>query len=165
MNGYNPYNQYPYSGYGYQAFNSRQFMQPQQQSQPQPMQYETPIQDVRFVTSEEAKAFIVMPNSKALLIDPKGGMAHLKAADNMGQSVTQHFKFEQVNIDGSPIKKQEKREEVDFTQFVTISQYNELLTKFEALKDMFHSHKQPQGDNKPVPAPQSVTKANTQSVK
>lgn len=165
MNGYNHYGQYNYPNYGYQQYNSRQFMQPQQHIQQQPMQYETPIQDVRFVTSEEAKAFIVMPNTKALLIDHNGGMAHLKTADNMGQSVTQHFKFEQVNIDGSPIKKQEKREEVDFTQFVTVSQYNDLLAKFEALKDMFHSQKPPQGDNKPVTAPQSVAKANTQSVK
>ena len=106
----NPYSQYPYTGYTYPNYGNRQFMQPQQQmGQPQPqiqpqqpMQYETPIQDIRFVTSEEAKAFIVMPNSKALLIDKSGGVAHLKTADNMGQSVTQYFKFEQVNADGTP---------------------------------------------------------------
>jgi hypothetical protein len=159
MNGYNPYNQYPYSGYGYQPFNNRQFMQPQQQqmAQPQaqmqqPMQYEMPIQDIRFVTSEEAKAFIVMPNRNALLIDKPNGMAHFKFADGMGQSATECYKFERVNPDGSPIKPQEPTPQVDYSQFVTkkeigelptaeqykqlAEQYNTLLAKFENMQKM-----------------------------
>lgn len=148
----NPYSQYPYTGYAYPNYGNRQFMQPQQQmAQPQqqvqqPMQYETPIQDIRFVTSEEAKAFIVMPNSKALLIDKNGGVAHLKTADNMGQSVTQYFKFEQVNADGSPIKPQEPTPQVDFGQFakkeelngfVTIEQYKQLAEQYNSLVEQF----------------------------
>lgn len=159
MNGYNPYNQYPYSGYGYQPFNNRQFIQPQQQqmAQPQaqmqpPMQYEMPIQDIRFVTSEEAKAFIVMPNRNALLIDKPNGMAHFKFADGMGQSATEYFKFEQVNADGSPLKPKEQPPQVDYSQFVTkkeigelptaeqykqlAEQYNTLLAKFENMQKM-----------------------------
>lgn len=127
MYGQNPYSQYPYTGYAYPNYGNRQFMQPQQQmAQPQmqqqvqpQMQYETPIQDIRFVTSEEAKAFIVMPNSNALLIDKKGGVAHLKTADNMGQSVTQYFKFEQVNADGTPLKPQENEPKIDYEMFLT----------------------------------------------
>ena len=149
----NPYSQYPYTGYTYPNYGNRQFMQPQQpmaqpqaQVQQQPMQYETPIQDIRFVTSEEAKAFIVMPNSKALLIDKNGGVAHLKTADNMGQSVTQYFKFEQVNADGSPIKPQEPTPQVDFGQFakkeelngfVTIEQYKQLAEQYNSLVEQF----------------------------
>ena len=149
MNGYNPYQPYQYTGYGYQNYARQNYMQPQQQmAQPQmqqqaQVQYETPIQDIRFVTSEEAKAFIVMPNSKALLIDKNGGVAHLKTADNMGQSVTQYFKFEQVNADGTPLKPQEPAPQIDFEQFakkeqlnefVTYKQYNELLLKLEAMQ-------------------------------
>lgn len=150
----NPYSQYPYTGYGYPTYGRQNYMQPQQQmAQPQQQvqpQYETPIQDIRFVTSEEAKAFIVMPNSKALLIDKNGGVAHLKTADNMGQSVTQYFKFEQVNADGSPLKPQEPTPQVDLSQFVTkkeidglptadqykqlSEQYNTLLAKFETMQ-------------------------------
>lgn len=153
MYGQNPYSQYPYTGYGYPNYGRQNFMQPQQQmaqpqmqTQPQVQpQYETPIQDIRFVTSEEAKAFIVMPNSKALLIDKNGGVAHLKTADNMGQSVTQYFKFEQVNADGSPLKPQEPTHQVDFGQFakkeelngfVTIEQYNNLLSKLETMQKL-----------------------------
>lgn len=157
----NPYSQYPYTGYAYPNYGRQNFMQPQQtqMAQPQmqqqvqqPIQYETPIQDIRFVTSEEAKAFIVMPNSKALLIDKNGGVAHLKTADNMGQSVTQYFKFEQVNADGSPLKPQEPTPQVDYSQFVTkkeidglptadqykqlAEQYNTLLAKFETMQKL-----------------------------
>lgn len=149
MYGQNPYSQYPYTGYAYPNFGNRQFMQQMPQPQPQ-MQTEIPIQDIRFVTSEEAKAFIVMPNSKALLIDKNGGVALLKTADNMGQSVTQYFKFEQVNADGTPLKPQEQSPQIDYSQFVTkkeigelptaeqykqlAEQYNTLLAKFETMQ-------------------------------
>lgn len=149
------YNGYPYGAYGMPNYAQRQFMQPQQPQvqqqvpmQPQPqqtMQYETPIQDIRFVTSEEAKAFIVMPNSKALLIDKNSGLAHLKTADNLGQSVTQYFKFEQVNADGTPVKQQEPTPQVDFGQFVkkdelsgfvTVEQHKQLLDKLEVMQQI-----------------------------
>lgn len=173
MYGQNPYSQYPYTGYGYPTYGRQNFMQPHQQmAQPQMQpqqqvqpQYETPIQDIRFVTSEEAKAFIVMPNSKALLIDKNGGVAHLKTADNMGQSVTQYFKFEQVNADGSPLKPQETPQAVDFSQFVTISQYNELLGQFNDLKSMFQNAKPKQAENKPLTSDLGNGKGNTQPSK
>ena len=165
MNGYNPYNQYPYSGYGYQNFNNRQFMQPQQQQMAQPqaqtMLFEMPIQDVRFVTSEEAKAFIVMPNRNALLIDKLNGMAHFKFADALGQSATQCFKFEQVNMDGTPIRPKEQPKQVDFSQFVTIAQYNELLEQFNGLKDLVSNAKPKQVENKAVEGEIKKTQPNT----
>jgi hypothetical protein len=127
---YYPYNS-PYGNqyrgqYGVQSYQMPNYgaqpQQPQMQSQPQPQaqpQYEMPIQDIRFVTAEEAKAFIVMPNSRVLLID-RSGMAYLKTADNMGQSQTQCFRFEAVNADGSPIKPQEQPNQPDFKDFVKI---------------------------------------------
>ena len=166
MNGYNPYQQYQYTGYCYPPYGRQNFIQPQQQMvQPQQQvqpQYETPIQDIRFVTSEEAKAFIVMPNSKALLIDKNGGVAHLKTADNMGQSVTQYFKFEQVNADGTPLKPQEPTPQVDYSQFVTLSQYNDLLTQFNELRNMFTQSKQRQAEIKPTTNDLVQSKINTQ---
>ena len=151
MNGYNPYQQY---NYGYpNNYGNRPFLPQQQMGQPQatqPMQFEMPIQDVRFVTSEEAQAFIVMPNRNALLIDKMSGMAHFKFADALGQSATQCFKFEQVNMDGTPLKPQEQPKQVDFSQFVTISQYNELLGQFNELKDLVSNAKPKQVENKAV---------------
>jgi hypothetical protein len=150
MYGTNPYQSYPYgNGYGMQnnymqrpyASQPQQMPQPQPQMQPQmQMTYEVPIQDVRFVTSEEAKAYIVMPNSKALLIDKNGGVAHLKSADNMGQSQTHYFRFEPINADGTPIKPQEATPQIDLEafgkKFVTVEQYSDLLAQFNQLKEM-----------------------------
>lgn len=111
-----------YGGYNYTPQPQQMPVQPQNQPQAQP-QYEMPIQDIRFVTAEEAKAFIVMPNSRVLLID-RSGMAYLKTADNMGQSQTQCFRFEAVNADGSPIKPQEQPNQPDFKDFVKLSEMN-----------------------------------------
>ena len=177
MNYGNPYQQYPYNNYGYPTYGRQNYMQPQQQmAQPQmqqaqqhpPMQYETPIQDIRFVTSKEAEAFIVMPNSKALLIDKNGGVAHLKTADNMGQSVTQYFKFEQVNADGTPLKPQEKTKQFDLSGFakkeelngfVTIAQYNDLVQQLETMKKIVASV------NSPKSIEMTQGKGNTQPSK
>ena len=101
------YNYYPYQtpyGQQYQAQN----------------QY---FQDVRFVTPEEAKGYTVMPNAKVLLIDRQNKIATVKVADPMGQSTTQQFKFEAV---GEPAQAQ--------PVYVTIEQYNDLLTQIESLK-------------------------------
>lgn len=157
MNYGNPYSNYPYGGYGMPNYGQRQYMQPQQQMvqqqqmQPQPqMPFDMPIQDVRFVTSEEAKAFIVMPNSRALLIDKNGAIAHLKTADNIGQSVTQSFKFEEVNADGSPIKVKEPEPQMDYSQFakkeeltsfVTVEKYNQLFERFNEMAEQLASMK------------------------
>ena len=152
----NPYQgYYGNSSYGMpyqqQSMYSRQPMYQQPQMQPQPQgQYETPIQDVRFVTSKEAEAYIVMPNTGALLIDANGGIAHYKVANNMGQSVTKFFKFVEVDANGNPIKPQEPTPQVDFNQFAkrdelngfaTIEQYNaltkrqnELLARIEGIQ-------------------------------
>lgn len=108
-----------YGGYNYTAPVAQPPSAPQNQPQTQ-QQYDMPIQDIRFVTAEEAKAFIVMPNSRVLLID-RTGMAYLKTADNMGQSQTQCFRFEAVNADGTPINAQPTNNQPDFKDFVKLS--------------------------------------------
>lgn len=171
MYGQNSYSQYPYGGYGYPNYGQRNYMQPQQpmtqpqiqQAQQMPMPYETPIQDIRLATSEEAKAFIVMPNTKALLIDLKGGMAHLKSADNMGQSVTEYFKFEKVNSDGTPIKQQEPIQQADPDKFVKKEDLENLnliqQKKFEELfKEMQNMQTQINALNKPKISERPVVK-------
>lgn len=123
-----------YGGYNYTHQPQQMPSMPQNQPQAQP-QYEMPIQDIRFVTAEEAKAFIVMPNTSVLLIDKSSGVAQLKSADNMGQSNSKHFRFEEVNADGSPIKPQEKPSQTDFKDFVKLSDIKQLgLATMEEVK-------------------------------
>lgn len=156
----NPYgNAYGLPTYGQNSYPSPQNMMRQPQLQPQPtMQYELPIQDIRFVTSEEAKAYIVMPNTKALLID-RNGVAYLKTADAMGQSQTQYFRFEPINADGTPIKPQDptpqinldeyiKKQDLEKFGFVTIEQYNALAQKLEQIQKQLAGGRQNVGQPK-----------------
>ena len=138
--GYQPMYGNPYQQFATQTYRT------QQQAMPQAQSYEAPFYDVRFVTQEEAKAYIVMPNTRALLIDRQGGVAHLKTADNMGQSVTQYFRFEPINADGTPMRPKEEVPQVDFAQFltkdeihtygfVTKAQYENLLAELHQMKE------------------------------
>lgn len=138
------------------------YQQPQPQYQPQ--QYQSvqqannaptqsfPIKDIRFVTSDEAKAFIVMPNSNALLIDTVNGIAYFKSADNVGQSITETYRFtkmvpneeqmktsdlvteKKIDVDLNDfIKKQDVGEYIKQYGFVTKEEYNTLKTGYNSL--------------------------------
>ena len=105
-------------------FNYYPYQQPAYGQQYQPRQaYDVPFQDVRFVTPEEAKGYMVMPNAKVLLIDRQNKVATVKCADPMGQSTTQQFKFDVVG-------EQAQAQPV----YVTMEQYNDLLAQIESLK-------------------------------
>ena len=112
-----PYPQQP------QPQPSQPYMNQPTQQTPQP-NYEMPIQNILFTTSEEAKAYIVMPNQKVLLIDRATGIAHLKFADNMGQSQTQYFKFQPVDSNGVPLNEPEDKVEISFESYVTKDELN-----------------------------------------
>lgn len=152
----NPYQNYGYQpnyqqpnytqrGYAPQPPQMPQFQQMAQTPMTIPQPVEMPIQDIKFVNRAQAEAYIVFPNTKVMLIDTESSIVHIKTADNMGQTKTDYFRFEQVNPDGSPIKPQEPTPQVnldDFVRvdqigklgFVTIDQYNSLVQKFDTLQ-------------------------------
>lgn len=129
--------------------NNNAYMQPQQPVAQQPpmqqpyihpqqqMVYEIPIQSVKLVTADEAKAYIVMPNQRVLLIDRANGVAYDKSADSLGQSrcKTYHFTDDEKIIDippASTINAEEyaKRDELD--QFVKADDLSALESKIMA---------------------------------
>ena len=83
---------------------------------------QSPFQDVKFVTTEEARGYMVMPNASALLIDRQNSIAIVKTADNLGQSVSQQYRFEKIEHKSTE------------ASFVTIEQYNELLNKVNEIQ-------------------------------
>ena len=111
-------------GTGYQnPYSQRQPIQPQIQMQNQPQaQTQMPttpqIQDVRYGTEEEAKAFIVYPNASAYFIDEPKGRLYVKTANNMGASTMNYFALTPINADGSPIKPQEPTPQIDMGEFL-----------------------------------------------
>ncbi len=149
QNYYNPYaRSFPPPNYGQGQFQQQPqqpvFQQPMQQQIQQSVQYDIPLREVKFVTSEEAKAYIVMPNSASLLIDKQQGMAYIKSADSMGQSFMESYsfkKYEQGQETGQNSTKQDtsidlsgyvKKDELD--GFVSLKEYKQLLGKVEQLQ-------------------------------
>lgn len=158
-NGYYPY---MYGQYGYQQYPQYQGTQSRQSAQQsqQPQQFDLPILDIKFVTSEEAKSYIVFPNTNVLLIDRQNKIAYLKSADNLGQSSMREFKYdeeisqninkEQLNqtpIDTNIFVKKEELGELltnadingivrkdDLKNFITKEEYNNLITQIENLQ-------------------------------
>lgn len=97
-NNYNPYmpNTQYYSPYG-QTYQNMQM--PQRQMQPQqPMHTEdVPFNEIKFVTEDEAKAYIVMPNTKVMLMDRDKSVFYIKSADSLGKSTLEGFKYTKLS--------------------------------------------------------------------
>lgn len=153
---------YGYQSYGYQPnYQQPNYMQRQyapqppqmpqnQQSAPPPIttptNQQTPqIQEIRYGTEEEAKAYIVFPNCIAYFIDYPKNRLYAKAANPSGISNMEYFSLIPINADGSPIKPQEPTPQVNFDEFikkqdlenfgfVTVAQYNELAQKLEQIQ-------------------------------
>ena len=76
------YNYNPYQNYGMYPNYQQQMAQQQvvQNQQYQQTKYDAPIQDIKFVTADEAKAYIVMPNTKVMLMDRDKSIFYPKVA-------------------------------------------------------------------------------------
>jgi hypothetical protein len=184
MNGYNPYSQYPYTGYGYPNFNNRQFMQPQQQQMAQPqaqMQQQQPMQPVMptlcYAKMEEAKPYIITaPNSSMLFIDREKGKALLKSTDNVCNSYPRYFNIIETDESGSPLQDKRKEDggDIDLSQFakkdelglfVTVAEYKQLLEDFNELKRLVSTTKQKQPELRATQHELGVSKVNAQPVR
>lgn len=144
MNNVNPYAR----NYGMPTYAQPQYApQPQQmvqQPQPQqPMQYEMPIQFVGNGTLKEAEAYILFPNQKAMFIDKANGMVYEKISNQDGQSFITHFKRVENKAENQAVESPKEQPTIDLSnyvqkedlgQFVSLKQYNELLSKFETLQ-------------------------------
>lgn len=99
----------------------------QQVSTPTPQ--ESPITDIRFLTSDEMKAFIVFPNTKVLLIDKEHGVACLKSADAMGQSESKMYSFKGI----SEVAKEDAKQTAPAPSYE--NEIKELMERVERLEN------------------------------
>ena len=121
----------PYPNYMNRYSYMPQYQMPMQQPQ-MGVRYDLPVQGMKFLTADEIKAYIVMPNTTEMLIDKANKVAYIKSADQMGQSTTRKYKFEELigedeNIEIKPpidyLSKEEANE--------TLTKLNERLDKLE----------------------------------
>lgn len=116
--GYYPQNSYqqPTYNYGYQA-------QPQVTQQTQPM-----FMQLTFVNGlEEAKGYIVAPNSSIYLRDNNSNKLYIKSCDNTGRSSLEEYNLVKATEKGS-----NSSETIDYNQFVTTSVFQSMKDEFSA---------------------------------
>lgn len=113
----NPYNR------SYQQYYPQypQYQQPTYQ----PIMQEQKFQDIKFLNAEQIKAYIVLPNTKEMLIDKENNMAYIVSADNMGNSTIKKYSFVDLNE-----QKQEKAQpELDMSEYVKLSDMDKFVQK------------------------------------
>ena len=107
--------------YGPQTYAPQQFIQQPMQQPVAPA--ELPITAVRFLTADQIKGYIVLPNSKEMLIDKESGLAYIRSANQMGESETKTYKFEELS---------EKPEPEVKVEYVKAESFDEYVKKLEA---------------------------------
>ena len=121
MNNYGNY--YPNNSYQQPTYNYGYQTQPQMAQQTQPM-----FMQLTFVNGlDEAKSYIVAPNSSMYLRDNNSNKLYIKSCDNTGRS-----SLEEYNLVKSTEKGSNSSESVDYNQFVTTSVFQSMKDEFTA---------------------------------
>lgn len=110
-----------------------QQMQPMQQiQQQQQQQIQQNGQNLIWVSGEiGAKSYLMAPNSTVMLMDSESETFYIKTTNNAGMPSYQVFDYKErtQNMPG------EQQQQVDMnSQYVTRSEYNALLTKYDQLE-------------------------------
>lgn len=160
-NQYNPYGTMYQSPYGqppyYNAYatlqnNQQNFPQQQPQMQnPQPtMQMQSNIEYVNGI--EGAKAFILPPNTKKLLLDSDNAFFYIKTTDTQGKPSVRRFRY--IDIDAEQQAEMQKQEpQQPQPLYVTIQQYQEVLDTLDTMRkelDKLKSAKPQKAEEKEV---------------
>ena len=140
MNNY--YNNQNYQNpYARNNYGMPNYMQPQQQMQ----QFDMPIQYVGYANLKETEAHIIMPNSKAIFIDKGNGVIYEKVCDYNDQSFIKEYKQVVNESENKAVEPRNDSASIDLSTYATkdelcgyvsLKQYNELLSKVEDLKKM-----------------------------
>ena len=113
-NNYNPFGGYPTANRYYPPYpqQAQQYQQPQTYAQQQPQQpiqqnfAEVPIQEIRYLTADEIKGYIVTPGSKSMLVDRENGLVHIKWCDMTGQSSVKIYSYTETTDEAVTTKQQ-----------------------------------------------------------
>lgn len=122
---YTPYNQYQ-NQFNNQYNNQYANQYNNQMYQPRQTQTEdVPFNDIKFVTEDEAKAYIVLPNTKVMLMDRDKSIFYIKSADSLGKSTLEGYKYTKLeNNPTEPVS-----HEIDTKEFVKKEDLNRFITK------------------------------------
>lgn len=121
--------------YGYGAMQNQGYM-PNQSYYGMGMQGSNDVmQGVKFVTQDEAKAFIVGPNQRVMLMDKNNSLFYIKSADGLGQSNLEAYEFKKVDIN-NPQNKPTDSPAIDVENLVKKEQLDNLVTKDKLVEEL-----------------------------
>ena len=124
MNNYGGY--YPQNSYQQPTYNYGYQNQTQMAQQPQSM-----FMQLTFVNGlDEAKSYIVTPNSSIYLRDNNSNKLYIKSCDNTGRSSLEEYSLVKTTEKGS-----NSSESIDYNQFVTNSVFQSMKEEFKAKFD------------------------------
>ena len=128
---YNTYNPMMYSNvYGVPQNTQYQYQQPYttaMQTQPQGKPF---VDEVRIMSEDEAKSYIVDANKSAMLIDSEKQVFRIKSADAFGKSTSQLYEYRMIDDNSTKLK----TPEIDTSNFVTKDDLSGFVTT-DKLKD------------------------------
>lgn len=136
----------PYMAYQQQQYQPRQQM-PMQQPQQQSRQ-DVPFSEVRYGTLDQAKGFIVMPNTAVMFIDQDKSEFYINRADAMGKPYLETYKYYSMSnlpqeqktpdgdgkFDGKSTQSEQYLTRKDLVGLVTMKDLEDINTKIDQLQ-------------------------------
>lgn len=134
---FNPYLNNQYNGTYIPNYNYNQqvpMQRPMQmQTTPQPQTTEdVPFNDIKFVTEDEAKGYILFPNTRVMLLDRDKSVFYIKTADSLGKSTLEGYKYTKLEDKSSD----NVSREIDTKDFVKTQDMKDYLSNFITKDDM-----------------------------
>ena len=129
---FNPYLNNQYNGTYIPNYNYNQ-QRPVQPMTPQPQTTEdVPFNDIKFVTEDEAKGYILFPNTRVMLLDRDKSVFYIKTADSLGKSTLEGYKYTRLEDKSSD----NVSREIDTKDFVKTQDMKDYLSNFITKDDM-----------------------------
>lgn len=128
----NPYLNNQYNGTYIPNYNYNQ-QRPVQPMTPQPQTTEdVPFNDIKFVTEDEAKGYILFPNTRVMLLDRDKSVFYIKTADSLGKSTLEGYKYTKLEDKST----ESVSHEIDTKDFVKTQDMKDYLSNFITKDDM-----------------------------
>lgn len=132
---FNPYLNNQYNGTYIPNYNYNQqvpMQRPMQTTTQQQTTEDVPFNDIKFVTEDEAKGYILFPNTRVMLLDRDKSVFYIKTADSLGKSTLEAYKYTKLEDKST----ESVSHEIDTKNFVKTQDMKDYLSNFITKDDM-----------------------------
>lgn len=132
---FNPYLNNQYNGTYIPNYNYNQqvpMQRPMQTTQQPQTTEDVPFNDIKFVTEDEAKGYILFPNTRVMLLDRDKSVFYIKTADSLGKSTLEGYKYTKLEDKSTD----NVSREIDTKDFVKTQDMKDYLSNFITKDDL-----------------------------